>query len=93
VQARRHGYAQAEMRFERCSPQGRVERESQHLLTLWKRLQSVSPESVLKRGFVIVRDAEGKPVTRRAEVKKGQRLRAEFADGEAGLRAEGAGGE
>lgn len=63
------------------SPQRRVESESQRLLALWKRLQAASPASVLNRGFVIMRDAEGKPVQKKAAVQKGQRLDAEFADG------------
>jgi exodeoxyribonuclease VII large subunit len=58
------------------------------LLSLWKRLQAASPASVLNRGFVIMRDAAGQPVTRRAAVKSGQALAAEFADGTAPVRAE-----
>ncbi len=70
------------------SPQFRVERESQRLLSLWKRLQAASPASVLHRGFAIVRDESGRPITRRAVVRPGARLTAEFADGTAPLRAE-----
>lgn len=93
VQVRRHGCEQATVRFSRCGPQGRVEKESQRLLALWKRLESASPESVLKRGFVIMRDEAGRPLARRAEIKPGQRLQAQFGDGVAALRAEGANGE
>jgi exodeoxyribonuclease VII large subunit len=88
VQSRRNGCEQAAARFVRCSPQGRVAQESQRLLGLWKRLQSASPESVLKRGFVIVRDEQGRPVARRSEIKPGQRLQAQFSDGAAGVRVE-----
>lgn len=88
VQERRHELAQAVARFAQMSPETRVQQESHRLLGLWKRLQSVSPESVLKRGFVVLRDEQGRPVTRRAGVKAGQRLRAQFGDGEVGLRAE-----
>ena len=63
------------------SPQRRVESESQRLLALWKRLQAASPASVLNRGFVIMRDADGKPVQKKSAIQKGQRLDAEFADG------------
>ena len=35
-----------------------------------------------------MRDDKGRPVTRRAGIKAGQRLEAEFADGKAPLRAE-----
>jgi len=65
-----------------------VQRESHRLLSLWKRLQAASPASVLNRGFAIVRDEAGKPVTRRARIRPGEPLAAEFADGTAKLRAE-----
>jgi exodeoxyribonuclease VII large subunit len=70
------------------SPDRRVELGSHQLLALWKRLQAASPQSVLNRGFVIVRDEAGRPVMRRAAVKPGQRLKTEFADGSADVRAE-----
>ena len=41
------------------------------------------------RHVAIVRDAGGEPVTRRAGIRAGQLLEAEFADGRAPLRAEG----
>ena len=70
------------------SPQRRVESESQRLLALWKRLQAASPASVLHRGFVIMRDEDGKPVQKKTAVRKGQRLAAEFADGTVAVKAE-----
>jgi exodeoxyribonuclease VII large subunit len=73
----------------RQSPAFRVERESQRLLSLWKRLQAASPRSVLNRGFAIVRDEQGRPLSRRAEVKPGQKVNAEFADGGIDARVEG----
>ena len=90
VQQRRYELAQATAGLAQVSPETRIQQESHRLLGLWKRLQSASPASVLKRGFVVLRDEQGKPVTRRANVKAGQRLRAQFGDGEAGLRAEDA---
>ena len=88
LQERRHQLAQASSRLEQRSPETRIQQESHRLLALWKRLQSASPESVLKRGFVVLRDEDGRPVTRRAAVRAGQRLRAQFGDGETGLRAD-----
>lgn len=90
VSVSRHQFLQVGARFVRSSPEARVAQESQRLLGLWKRLQSVSPATVLKRGFVILRDEKGEPVVRRSRVKAGQRLRAQFDDGEAGLRVEDA---
>ncbi len=89
VQARRQGLAAAASGLERASPQTRVQIESHRLLSLWKRLQGASPASVLNRGFAIIRDAEGKPVIRRAAIRDGDRLEAEFADGRVRIRSEG----
>ncbi|HEU5080125.1 MAG TPA: exodeoxyribonuclease VII large subunit [Opitutaceae bacterium] len=69
-------------RFVQKSPAFRIELESHRLLALWKRLQSVSPQSVLNRGFAMVRDASGKPIQRRAEIQSKQRLTLEFGDGQ-----------
>jgi exodeoxyribonuclease VII large subunit len=43
---------------------------------------------VLNRGFVIMRDEAGKPVTRKARVVPGKPLGAEFADGTIKVRPE-----
>lgn len=88
VQARRHGAALLAGRLAAASPRARVERESQRLLGLWKRLQAASPASVLNRGFAIVRDAEGRPVMRAAELRAGERIEIELADGRGGARVE-----
>ncbi|MDF9832608.1 exodeoxyribonuclease VII large subunit [Ereboglobus sp. PH5-5] len=73
--------------FAARSPETRVQMASQQLLGLWKRLQAASPGSVLNRGFVIMRDDEGRPLARRAEVKAGRPMVAEFADGEVRMSA------
>ncbi len=88
VQRQTQRLGEVRTRLDRATPQTRVEQESQRLLSLWKRLQAASPASVLNRGFVILRDEAGIPVMRRAGVAAGQRLKAEFADGEASVRAE-----
>ena len=88
VQARRQQYKDARARLAQASPETRVQLASHQLLSLWKRLQAASPASVLNRGFVLMRDEAGWPVTRRAGVKPGQALAAEFADGTARVRAE-----
>ena len=88
TQTGRHRLALVAGRMAAASPARRVETESQRLLGLWKRLQAASPASVLNRGFAILRDADGRPVGRAAELAAGARVRAQFADGEAGLRAD-----
>ena len=88
LQARRQRLSEAKSLLRERSPQRRVETESHRLLALWKRLQAASPASVLNRGFVIMRDEAGKPVQKKAAVRKGQRLAAEFADGSVPVKAE-----
>jgi exodeoxyribonuclease VII large subunit len=43
-------------------------------------LQTLSYAAVLERGFAVVRDADGAPVTRAEAVRSGERLTVEFAD-------------
>jgi exodeoxyribonuclease VII large subunit len=88
TQMRRQQLGELRAMLAQRSPTQRVQIESHRLLALWKRLQGASPASVLSRGFVIMKDEAGHPVTRRADVTAGQRLRAEFADGTASVRAE-----
>jgi exodeoxyribonuclease VII large subunit len=88
AQTRAHRFALVAGRLAATSPARRVESESQRLLGFWKRLQAASPASVLNRGFVILRAADGQPIGRAAELASGERVRAQFADGEAELRAD-----
>jgi exodeoxyribonuclease VII large subunit len=88
VHHRRQALAEARARLERSSPAARLPLAAHRLEALGKRLQAASPASVLNRGFVILRGEKGQPVLRRAQVKAGQHLAAEFADGVAPLRAE-----
>jgi exodeoxyribonuclease VII large subunit len=88
VQLRRHALAGAAARLDKASPETRVQIESHRLLSLYKRLQGASPGSVLNRGFAIIRDEKGKPITRMAGVGKGRLLEAEFADGRLPVRSE-----
>lgn len=88
VQAQRQTLNELRGLLAQRSPEQRVQFESHRLLSLWKRLQGASPASVLNRGFVLMRDEAGRPVTRRAATETGQRLSAEFADGVRNVRAE-----
>ena len=88
MQARRHDAALLGGRLAAVSPTRRIEAESQRLLGLWKRLQAASPVSVLNRGFAIIRDAEGRPVTRAARLQAGERIGIEFGDGRGAARVE-----
>jgi exodeoxyribonuclease VII large subunit len=88
MQARRQQLADMRSKLAQHSPEKRVQSESHRLLSLWKRLQAASPRSVLNRGFVMLRDDSGKPITRRAQTAPQQRLAADFADGTAAVRVE-----
>jgi exodeoxyribonuclease VII large subunit len=88
AQERREQLGAARARFSSASPERRVQLESHRLLALWKRLESTSPQSVLKRGFALVSDESGRPVPRAAGVATGQALTTEFADGKVRSRVE-----
>jgi exodeoxyribonuclease VII large subunit len=88
TQHRRAQFAGTRARFAAALPEKRVQHESHRLLALWKRLESVSPPAVLKRGFVIVRDEQGRPIPRAAGLRPGQALTNEFHDGRVRVRAE-----
>lgn len=88
AQTRRQELESARARLAAASPERRVQLESHRLLALWKRLESVSPHSVLKRGFVLMRDAQGRPVARAQGLAPGAPLTAEFADGKVRTRVE-----
>jgi exodeoxyribonuclease VII large subunit len=87
-QTRRESLAVVRSRLANASPEKRVQQESHRLLALWKRLESASPASVLKRGYVIVRDPAGRPVARGAALRPGQPLVNEFHDGQVKVRVE-----
>jgi exodeoxyribonuclease VII large subunit len=53
------------------------------------RLESVSPLEVLARGYALVTDPSGTPITQAAGMKPGTRMRLRFADGEVKATADG----
>jgi exodeoxyribonuclease VII large subunit len=57
------------------------------------RLESVSPMAVLRRGYALVSDGTGQPLTAAGSVRPGARLRLRFADGEVGATADGRRGD
>jgi exodeoxyribonuclease VII large subunit len=88
VQVRRETLGAARARLGAASPEKRVQQDSHRLLALWKRLESASPQSVLKRGYAIVRDDSGRSVARAKGVKPGTALVNEFHDGSVRVRVE-----
>jgi len=76
----------------RLSPAGihrKLGEQSGRLQVLSARLESASYARVLARGFVLVRDVAGHPVTQAATVTPGARLKLVFGDGEVSVAAEG----
>jgi exodeoxyribonuclease VII large subunit len=53
------------------------------------RLDAVSPEAVLRRGYALVLDRGGHPVVRAADAMPGARVRLRFVDGEANATIDG----
>ncbi|MGE0714044.1 MAG: exodeoxyribonuclease VII large subunit [Alphaproteobacteria bacterium] len=62
----------------------RVARAAERLAQQAQLLESFSWERVLERGFVLVCDAAGQPVTRRADTRAGQSVSLRFSDGTVG---------
>lgn len=88
VQLGREKLGGARARLVAASPEKRVQLESHRLLALWKRLESASPQSVLKRGYAIVRDEAGRPLPGAKAAQPGQALVNEFHDGKLRVRVE-----
>lgn len=88
MQSQREALATVRARLTTVSPEKRVQLESHRLLALWKRLESASSQSVLKRGYAIVRDESGQPVARANGIKPGSALVNEFHDGKLRVRVE-----
>jgi exodeoxyribonuclease VII large subunit len=79
----------------RLSPQvldNRLSRSRERLAGLGQMLASLSYQSVLKRGFALVRDAEGTAVRTAVAVRPGAALEIEFSDGRVSARATGSDG-
>mgnify|MGYP002621957256 FL=1 len=67
------------------------ERRRVQLAQAWRLAETLSHRAVLRRGFALVRDAQGRPVKSAAAIAPGEALAIEFADG--GVDVEAKGGE
>jgi exodeoxyribonuclease VII large subunit len=67
----------------------RVEQWRERLSALARLLDGLDYQAVLRRGFVLVRDGAGAPVTAAAGVSPGASLDLQFADGHVGVTAKG----
>ena len=75
-------------RLERATVR-RLERAAQELKGLDQRLEAASPKAVLERGYTLVVDAQGKPITSAHNTASDQRVTLHFADGQRRARIEG----
>jgi len=76
----------------RLSPapvQARAREQRLRLEGLASRLESVSYQAVLARGFALVQDADGTPLPKAAAVAPGAKLTLVFTDGQVGATADG----
>jgi exodeoxyribonuclease VII large subunit len=88
TEARRHA-APPLARFAAAPVQALVREKRTRLEGLVARLEGVSYQAVLSRGFALVQDAEGAPLTTAAAVPPGASLNLTFADGSIGATADG----
>ncbi len=86
ISARRHRMTLLAQRLDAPLP-GRLREARLRLEHLSVRLDSVSYEAVLARGFALVTNAKGAPVQKAAEVAPNAALTIRFADGEVSVRA------
>jgi exodeoxyribonuclease VII large subunit len=90
AQQARHRLTQVQASLTAVAPLRRLEFERHKVESLGKRLAAASPLSVLGRGYVLMRDDGGRPVTTRVEALGHSKLRAQFSDGEVPLVLDGA---
>ena len=67
----------------------RFEQEKGRISRVGSALSALSPQATLQRGFSITRGKDGKVIVSAAQIKPGERMRTQFADGEIGSEAEG----
>ena len=89
--ALRDAEGSAERRHERVRRAARtlLGTETARLDAAMRQVLGLTPERTLARGYALVRDAEGKVLTRAAQVAAGQALRLGFQDGDVRVVAEG----
>jgi exodeoxyribonuclease VII large subunit len=90
IQSRRHA-APPLARFAATPVQALLREKRVRLEGLGARLEGVSYHAVLSRGFALVQDPEGAPLTTAEAVPPGARLTLTFVDGAVGATADGGG--
>lgn len=86
AQHARQRWLHARSRLIAAAPENRLAFARHQLDSLRKRLIAASPKSVLSRGYVLMRDETGRPVTSKAAAAREAKLQAEFSDGTLAVR-------
>ena len=81
----RHKLSELGSELHRLSPKARLGVTREKVNQLNKRLQSAGFESVLARGYSIVRDTEGNVISSSKSITTGKKIRLKFSDGDAGV--------
>lgn len=66
-----------------------LEKNTSRLTAAQARLESVSPFSIMKRGYAMVLDESGQPITTVTDIEAGQKLHIAMRDGKLDVRVEG----
>jgi exodeoxyribonuclease VII large subunit len=79
----RHARSQAETQMTRVAERAgaTVDRARKGSEALMREITGQGPEKTLGRGFAVVRDTDGTPVTRRAQLRADQPIKIQFRDG------------
>ena len=93
TQRRLHAAASVLARFSPAPVRARLREAAARLGGVAAQLESVNPRAVLARGYALVFDAAGHPVSSASGVRPLAKLRVEFADGAVTVRAEGRDGQ
>ena len=80
-------------RLSEAPVRGRLREAAARLEGLAGRLQAGDPRAVLARGYAMVTDVAGRPVTSAASIASAARLRLEFADGSVEVQRSGGAGK
>ncbi len=81
LRARRERFAEAAAGLRAVSPEFALRMRRERLTQLGHRLENLGIDRILRRGFAILRDEAGGPVTTKAAAEKHSRLTAQLQDG------------
>ncbi len=77
----RHHLQQLAARLTAQNPVKEIERHRRHLIQLAARLRTLGPQATLDRGYALVLDSEGKPVSQAGKATAGQAVRIVLSKG------------